>query len=215
MPAFIDMTGQTYGEWTVLAKDMANGRKWLCRCSCGVEKSVDGANLRNGKSPSCGHLRREKWNARCAAQRDELVGETFGFLTVLRTYQEAGKDARAVCLCACGKEKDTRVQTLLNGMTKSCGCYNSITSKERAEARNDKIAALGQTWTPLQPATCSRCGCTKPGQEFAFYRTENWGRKRKPYCRACDNPKAARATFEAALDKSKETRRTRNETCHD
>ncbi len=29
--------------------------KWICRCSCGVERVVIGGNLRRGKSISCGH----------------------------------------------------------------------------------------------------------------------------------------------------------------
>jgi hypothetical protein len=62
MPNFIDMTGQTFGRWNVLAR--AGGRKWLCRCSCGAEKPVDGSTLRNGTSISCGCHRDECTKAR-------------------------------------------------------------------------------------------------------------------------------------------------------
>jgi len=52
-----DLTGQTFGRWTVLSK--AESRKgqayWNCKCSCPkqTEKAVCGMNLINGKSTSC------------------------------------------------------------------------------------------------------------------------------------------------------------------
>jgi hypothetical protein len=54
MAAFIDMTGQRFGRWTVVERDETRKRKWLCRCECGTEKPVDGASLRSGASASCG-----------------------------------------------------------------------------------------------------------------------------------------------------------------
>lgn len=56
-----DLTGQQFGNWTVLAKAglYKNTRNYtyLCRCSCGVEKTVVGTTLYRGKSKSCGCLR--------------------------------------------------------------------------------------------------------------------------------------------------------------
>lgn len=59
-PRRLDLTGQTFGEWTVLGKgDIAqNGAiYWKCRCSCGTEKLCQAGSLRNGSSVSCGHDR--------------------------------------------------------------------------------------------------------------------------------------------------------------
>jgi hypothetical protein len=57
--ARFDLTGQQFGRWSVLARDEGptpNGHsRWICRCSCGVERVVVGNNLRTGKSNSCGH----------------------------------------------------------------------------------------------------------------------------------------------------------------
>lgn len=53
-----DLTGKNYGEWTVLARAEGNYRghtRWLCVCSCGVQRVVLGPNLRSGKTSSCGH----------------------------------------------------------------------------------------------------------------------------------------------------------------
>ena len=52
-----DLTGQQFGQWTVIKKDEDNldihHTKWICQCSCGNIKSVYGGNL--GKiSNSCG-----------------------------------------------------------------------------------------------------------------------------------------------------------------
>jgi hypothetical protein len=58
MPAFIDLTGHTYGDLTVVTlawRGGAHGRtKWLCRCVCGRERGASAKNLRNGSLTSCG-----------------------------------------------------------------------------------------------------------------------------------------------------------------
>lgn len=63
----MDLTGQTYGRWTVLYrtpdKEGRNGRKfvaWHCRCLCGTERDVTTQALRSGRSRSCGCLQRER-----------------------------------------------------------------------------------------------------------------------------------------------------------
>ena len=50
------MTGQEFGFWKVMYKSGSehSGAIWRCRCKCGVEKDVRGADLRNGHSTSCG-----------------------------------------------------------------------------------------------------------------------------------------------------------------
>lgn len=62
----IDLTGQTFGELTVIefAGRMGGEAGWLCQCSCGCRTKVRGQSLRNGDTRSCGHLRSEKARAR-------------------------------------------------------------------------------------------------------------------------------------------------------
>ena len=53
----IDMTGQRHGKWTVIEQagnTAGGGALWLSRCDCGTERAVIGADLRQGKSVSCG-----------------------------------------------------------------------------------------------------------------------------------------------------------------
>lgn len=51
MSEFINIAGQTYGEWTAVS--YASNGKWACRCSCGALKTIEGASLRGSKSRSC------------------------------------------------------------------------------------------------------------------------------------------------------------------
>ena len=56
----IDLVGQRYGKLTVLsfAGRRPSGKQkktvWLCRCDCGNEKVIVGAEMKNGHTTSCG-----------------------------------------------------------------------------------------------------------------------------------------------------------------
>ncbi len=54
----VDLTGQKYGLWTVIK--YAGNSKWLCVCDCGTKRDVRSRYLLDGKSKSCGCLRRAK-----------------------------------------------------------------------------------------------------------------------------------------------------------
>lgn len=56
MPKMIDLTGLRYGRWLVISKSQDRKEHWLCKCDCGRKKQVFGANLRHGKTNSCGCL---------------------------------------------------------------------------------------------------------------------------------------------------------------
>jgi len=51
----IDLTGQVFGDWTVLGvADKSGGKyRWTCRCVCGKEKPVFGTHLVRGNSKTC------------------------------------------------------------------------------------------------------------------------------------------------------------------
>ena len=58
-----DLSGSIFGRWTVLRRDdiliKSKNAYWLCECTCGKIKSVDGCSLRQGDSNSCGCLAKE------------------------------------------------------------------------------------------------------------------------------------------------------------
>ena len=58
MPAFINLTGQTFHRLTVVHRVKMAGTMWLCRCECGNETIVGTGNLRKGMTKSCGCWRR-------------------------------------------------------------------------------------------------------------------------------------------------------------
>jgi hypothetical protein len=61
MPKLIDLTGRQFGKLTVVRRDGSDRYskpKWLCRCDCGREATVLGLCLKNGRTRSCGCLKR-------------------------------------------------------------------------------------------------------------------------------------------------------------
>lgn len=59
-----DLTGKRFGKLKVLK--LSENRTcinlcWLCECDCGNLKSIQGQNLKNGKTKSCGCLHRESY----------------------------------------------------------------------------------------------------------------------------------------------------------
>ena len=61
MPAFIDLTRQTFGRLTVINRSTTKVNRvyWNCLCSCGNVSISQSSHLRTGKSQSCGCLKRE------------------------------------------------------------------------------------------------------------------------------------------------------------
>lgn len=57
----IDLTGRIFGRWHVLCRGENFGGRpgWACACDCGAVRTVRGADLRSGKSVSCGCYFRE------------------------------------------------------------------------------------------------------------------------------------------------------------
>lgn len=54
MPKFIDLTGLTIGNWTVLHRIPGiRQTKWRCRCKCDTEHDVQAGHLSNGSSTGC------------------------------------------------------------------------------------------------------------------------------------------------------------------
>ncbi len=54
---------------------------WTCECSCGIIKDVDGFNLRNDISKSCGHGNKTL----------NIEGDTYGHLTVIEKTNSKNK----------------------------------------------------------------------------------------------------------------------------
>lgn len=70
--AFQDLTGKTFGRWTVLRREENRGKAvfWECSCICGKIKTVSGSHLKCGRTLSCGCLQKER-AAECATKHGE------------------------------------------------------------------------------------------------------------------------------------------------
>lgn len=131
MGAFIDMTGKKIGRLTVLKRDESKPRghgyrvSWICKCDCGNIVSVEGTNLRQGNTKSCGCLQKETISN---IRKLDITGKQYGFL--IAKYPTGEKDSNGSyiwhCECLnCGGFKDVSIQSLRQGRTRSCGCLST------------------------------------------------------------------------------------------
>ena len=129
--ALLDLSNQRFGRLVVISRASNPGEpvKWLCQCDCGKQKIIRGDSLRNGRTLSCGCLRAE-----LASQRNvkDLVGKTFGKLTVIGRSKNKSNNRNVIwtCKCECGNIVDVIGGSLTSGNTTSCGCKRKETIHE-------------------------------------------------------------------------------------
>ena len=78
--------GQKYGRLTVLKKEYSKNKTiyWKCLCNCGTEIIKNTAYLKNKKRvQSCGCYKFDCKEKNRLKERTELVGASFGRLTVI------------------------------------------------------------------------------------------------------------------------------------
>ena len=143
---FNDIAGQKFGKLTaieVVGKTKNGAYKWLCRCDCGNETIVESKSLKNGHTKSCGCIvHKEGW-------KENIIGEKFGKLTVLRKIGRKNKRKSNywLCRCDCGNEIEVREDSLRNGHTKSCGCYNKERILERVRTHCMSNTRIYSIWS--------------------------------------------------------------------
>ena len=152
MGKFIDLTGQTFNDLTVLYKaESQKGRVfWHCKCSCGNEKDIRADGLKAGKIKTCGECK----NIRHLI---DLTGQTFGQLTVLeKDNEKIGNKTYWICQCSCGNKKSIRGDQLKSGEIKTCGCgkINNLIGKVFG-----KLTVLEQTDKRINRNIVWKCQC--------------------------------------------------------
>ena len=115
-----------WGEWIVIQSpgvSTLEGRNkrhitYLCRCACGVERMVRKYALTNGDSTSCGSffcnnvgLLNKQWNCLTLVEFD-----------VPHAQGKTRKRYYGIFRCDCGRLKSCRLDHVINGKIKSCGC---------------------------------------------------------------------------------------------
>ena len=144
MGIFKDLTGQQFGDLTVLSLShcilKTRSSVWLCKCRCGVEVTVQAGNLVSGNTARC-------LSCSTARKVKDLIGRRLGRLVVIALVGKmSGVKNRHMfwwCKCDCGKELLVDGVNLRSGTTKSCGCYND-------ERRIEVHTTHGLSKTPIE-----------------------------------------------------------------
>lgn len=168
-----DLAGSRFGMLVVVeqAKQDDNRRTfWKCKCDCGKEKIFRSDRLRPGRTKSCG----------CLHAKD-LSNQRFGRLTVLDKHRTHRRKTYTVkqwrCKCDCGKYVWITVQDLRTNHTKSCGCLQQETNRNRtlefglaskrkcyanykkaAKNKCRKFELTFQEFIDITAKSCSYCG---------------------------------------------------------
>jgi len=142
MTAKINLTtGQKFNRLSVIRelpdRNSSGCVRYLCLCDCGNETIATAKVLRSGEKLSCGCAQRE------STQRNikHLTGMVFGRITV-KSFSHIKNGSYWNCLCECGTEKIIRGNSLVLGMTKSCGCMNLDTDKRRIDLTGMRFGEL-------------------------------------------------------------------------
>lgn len=140
---FIDLTGQQFGEWTVLEKSnkevTSKAVYWKCKCSCGNIRDISGTDLRLGRTKKCKqHLISSKKEESFKRQdfNSSFINQTFGHLLILEKDVVKKDGTYIKCKCKCGNIISVRWNNLISGRTKSCGCIKSFGEEKISEILN-------------------------------------------------------------------------------
>ncbi len=119
---FKNETGEKYGKLAVLRLDeVRKGPFFICRCDCGQEVSVRGANLRSGNTTSCGCSRSKSVRkARGRIQMQNLCGQrVWG-----KVKDETSEKIVCFTSCAlCQRIGHHTERKLRNRRALTCECY--------------------------------------------------------------------------------------------
>ena len=130
-----DLTNQQFGELIALKptekKDSNNSWIWECQCSCGKIHYVSAHNLLTGNVKSCGHTRAENVSLKNKERAWNLLGQRFGYLTVIDKAPNQGKSTCWKCKCDCGNEVIVNTNNLVRSRQISCGCFNRSKGEEK------------------------------------------------------------------------------------
>jgi hypothetical protein len=110
----LDLTGKTFGRWTVLRRGPNGGgphrARWECVCACGTTATLKRQVLVSGNSKSCGCYKRDRLTSKRHGPGEH------GFGRYLSAYKaDARRRGHAFALT------DAEVRTLATGQCHYCG----------------------------------------------------------------------------------------------
>lgn len=127
-----DLTGKRFERLVVISfeehdpKDVnSKGCRWRCRCDCGNEIIVRTQDLTRGDIKSCGCLNDDMRKIVGHNNLEDLTGQQFGELFVVKYHSSENYRTKWVCECSCGEITIVSAGHLKSGHTQSCGHIKS------------------------------------------------------------------------------------------
>ncbi len=118
---------------------------WKCKCKCGNICDIRATLIRTGKQQGCQKCYSKKPTTKLKKEKQiiDLTKTKIGRWLIIKfsgyKYYNKRKVRQWLCRCECGVERNINQQTLLNGNSKSCGCYKKErTSKVKLENLSTK-----------------------------------------------------------------------------
>lgn len=129
MSKLVDLIGQRFNYLVVIERVANQGAvtRWKCQCDCGNITIVQGGELKNNSTKSCGCFKK----AIKDTNSQNLIGKKFGRLTVVSFIEVKKPHKYFECICDCGTTIVARENNLKSGCTKSCGCLKIEELKKR------------------------------------------------------------------------------------
>lgn len=141
-----NIIGVKFNKLTVIKQEgfYKNGEElYICECDCGssITRQTSYNHLKRGEVKSCGCLVQkvyDKFIAQSKLRTKNILGETFGRLTVVNESSRTKYGVQWLCNCSCGKTKIVSGVNLRkkNG-TQSCGCLGNEIRSERNKSRKN------------------------------------------------------------------------------
>ena len=111
---------------------------WLFHCDCGNDKILPAANVKWGRTRSCGCLQREHM---ANLKKQDITGIRFDRLIALSPTEERDSSGSIIwkCRCDCGRTALYSINALRSGRIHSCGCLYQETRSECYMFRRDMV----------------------------------------------------------------------------
>ena len=186
---YVNLTGKKFGHLTALHRSQVREDRfwrWECKCDCGGSINVSTKKLQRGTITNCGCI--PKTTKRNGSIAEDLTGQRFGKLTVIRREPSKNGRVRWYCTCDCGGSRIATAHNLkVDGMW-NCGCesnkgvnsnvdlsgqrYGRLTALFPTEDRDKKGSIIWRcrcdcgeerdvTADALRSGNTTSCGCRK------------------------------------------------------
>lgn len=137
--------GQIVDRVIILGYDKKN-LTYLCKCECGKVITKTKYYLeKEGAKIGCGCFRK--------GNGEKHIGEKYGRLTIKKPVKWTKKQWFYLCKCDCGKETVVGIKALMDGNTKSCGCFQQEQLLKRITKHGLRYSELYGRWKTMK----SRC----------------------------------------------------------